>query len=72
MEEVKTSRQAVERMLDWAEGRLSHTNMLMQVEGALARPQTLAAIEAADAQEVVKWSAVAQALVAVETAVYPS
>lgn len=58
-------------MLEWAEGRRSHTNVMLEMEAGVEaenRVQTLAAIAAADAQEVVKWAAVYQALAVADAA----
>lgn len=58
-----TREQAVQHALDWAEGRLSHLNEMMGAEnGVENRTLTLAHCAQADAAEVVKWSALAQAL----------
>lgn len=55
--------EALARAGDWAEGRLSHTNVLQDAERSPdERVATLAMIAFADAQEVVKWSALAMAL----------
>lgn len=70
MDPVTTREQAIQRALDWAEGRLSHINTFMEVEGRSSslgvegdeRQRTLAWCEMADAQEVVKWAALAQVL----------
>lgn len=51
-----TSAEALERALDWAEGRKSWAN-LGQYE-----PYTPDVIAVMDAQEVVKWAALASAL----------
>lgn len=50
-------------MEDWAQGRRSHINELMAMEVDVDHRQaTLVAVAQADAQEVVKWAAVYQAL----------
>jgi hypothetical protein len=55
--------EALARATDWADGRLSHTNVLQNAERSPDdRVATLALIAFADAQEVVKWSALAMAL----------
>lgn len=55
--------EALARAADWAEGRLSHNNALLTAERSPDdRVATLALIAFADAQEVVKWSALAMAL----------
>lgn len=62
-DKVETREQAIQRALDWAEGRLSHINTYMTMEsGPDQRIHTLAACEAADAQEVVKWTVLAAVL----------
>lgn len=51
--------------IGWATGRLSHNNAMLTAERDPAdRANTLALIEVADAQEVVKWSALAALLAA--------
>lgn len=58
-----TAGAALENAIEWATGRRSHLNVMMEVEGLVEhRPQTLAACAQADAAEVVKWAALAQAL----------
>ncbi len=65
MSAATTYEAAIARALDWAEGRLSHNNALLTAErDHEQRVVTLALIEFADAQEVVKWSAIAAALAA--------
>lgn len=62
-----TAADALANALDWAEGRRSWWNEMLTAEASLDhRPQTLAAIAQADASEVVKWAALAQALLAGE------
>ena len=60
-----TADEAKERMLAWAEGRLSHANFHREV-GAYADPAARSACEVAivqaDAAEVAKWAAVYTAL----------
>lgn len=56
--------QAMGLALEWTSGRRSYINDFMRVEGgaeAENRTQTLAHCAIADAQEVVKWAAIAQA-----------
>lgn len=73
--EVMTSAEALKNALDWAEGRRSHWNMMMSVEGRSSdlglsedeRQKTIAWTAQADAQEVVKWSALAVALREIES-----
>lgn len=69
MSPVLTYQQAIARALDWAEGRLSHNNTMLTAErDPEQRAVTLALIEFADAQEVVKWSSLAMALIAGDVA----
>lgn len=61
------SRDAWERAQAWAHGQMSHNNTFLTTEADPAhRPQTLAAVEVADAAEVVKWSALAVAAAELE------
>lgn len=53
-----TREEALDRALDWAEGRLSHTNTVH----ADTPERRLEVVAVLDAQEVVKWAALAQAL----------
>lgn len=61
-----TADEATARALDWAEGRLSHNNVFLNLSAPDERVATLALVEFADAQEVVKWSALATMLAARE------
>lgn len=58
-----TADEALRRAEDWACGRLSHNNIMLTMEQSPDdRTTTLAQIEFMDAQEVVKWSALAVAM----------
>jgi hypothetical protein len=68
-----TAENALALALDWAEGRTSNHNIFLGMESDVAqRPWTLAAVAVADAQEVVKWSALAVALADSERRQEPS
>ena len=58
-----TKSEALSLALDWAEGRRSHLNEMITAESRFDhRPSTLASCAAADAAEVVKWTALAAVL----------
>lgn len=63
-EGVTNSREAMTLAIDWAEGRRSWTNL----GSPYSTPPgyTLDVIAVMDAQEVVKWAAIAQALAVIE------
>lgn len=57
------AQEARDLALDYAEGRRSNQNLMLEVEASVEhRPQTLVAVAQADAAEVVKWAAIAQML----------
>lgn len=61
LSEIEQLRQ---EMMAWLEGRLSHTNILMDLYSPDRRIEALAYIAICDAQEVVKRAAAIQALCA--------
>lgn len=52
---VETSREAIDLALDWAEGRCSYMNTIH----ADTQERRLEVVAVMDAQEVVKWTAIA-------------
>lgn len=66
-ETVEHSWDAIRLARAWACGERSHHNLFLELEaGPEQRVQTLVAVAQADAAEVVKYSALAQALIAKE------